>query len=61
MWRNVPFEKCTLCFSPKDFVPFREIEMDFGGSGSWNTQPNCLEFFKMATEPLPPVFRFLLG
>ena len=50
-WRNVPFEKCTLRFGPKDFVHFRKIELDFGGSTSWNTLPNCSEFFNMAQEP----------
>ena len=60
-WRDVPFEKRTLHLSPKDFVPFREIELDVGGSTSWNTQLACSEFFNMATELLPPVFFCLLG
>ena len=55
-WRSVPFQKRTLRFSPKVCVPFLKIDMDFGGSVSWNTQLNCLEFFNKATEPLPPVF-----
>ena len=62
MWRNVPFENCTPCISPKDFVPFRTIKLDFGGSTSWNTQPNFLEFINMAIEPLAQVYVvFMLG
>ena len=36
MWRSVPFENCTLRFGVKNFVLFREIDLDFGGSMSWN-------------------------
>ena len=43
------FENCTLRF--RILVPFRKIELDFGGSTSENTPPNFLEFFDMATEP----------
>ena len=53
MWRNAPFENSTLRFDPKDFGPFREIELDFGGSMSWHTQPYSPEFLNKATEPLP--------
>ena len=55
-WRKVPFENCTLSFCPKDFVPFREIDLDFGGSRSWIAQPVCFEFFNKATDPFPPLF-----
>ena len=49
-------------FGPKNCVPFRKNDLDFGGSVSWNTQPQCLEFFKKATEPSPPLFfGFLSG
>ena len=59
-WRNVPCGFCTLRFGSMDFVPFRKVELDLDNSMSWNTQPNCLEFFKKATEPLPPWFWDLL-
>ena len=40
-WRNAPFEICTLRCVPKNFMlPFRKIDGDFGGTISWNTQPN---------------------
>ena len=55
-WCKVPFEKCMLRFGPKIFVLFREIDLDFGGTPSWNTQPNCFEFFNKASEPLSPLF-----
>ena len=51
-----PFETCTLRFGHKDFVSFRQIELNFRGSMSWNTQPDCLEVFNEATEPIPPFF-----
>ena len=61
-WRNVPFEKCTLRFSPNDFGTFRKNDLDFGESRSWNTQPICFKLFNKATEPFPPdFFGFLLG
>ena len=62
MWSNAPFENCTLPFGPKDCVPIQKMELDFARSMSWNTQPNCREFFKKATEPLPPIFfDFIFG
>ena len=57
----MPFEKCKLRFGNKDFVLFRKIDMDVGGSISWHPHPNCREFFNKATDPFPPFFGFLLG
>ena len=31
MWRDAPVENCTLRFGPKNFVPFRDVDLDFGG------------------------------
>ena len=53
------FESDVVCFTrfarrelvSKLFVPFRKIELNFVGSMSWITQPNCREFFNMATAP----------
>ena len=39
---------------------FRKIDEDFGGSISWNTQPNCREIFNIATVLLSPFFLDLL-
>ena len=62
MWCNVPSENRTLRFGPKNCVFFRKIDLDFGSSMSWNTQPNCVEFFNKATDPFTPFFfDFLLG
>ena len=54
--RNVPYENFTVCFGPKVFMLLREIELDFDGSTSWNTQPNSFEFINKATKPLQPIF-----
>ena len=32
---------------------FRKIDEDFGGSISWNTQPNCRVFDELHTTGLP--------
>ena len=56
------FVNCTLRFDSKDCVPFRKMNLNFGGAAAWNTQRNCLEFLNEATEPLPPLFfRLLVG
>ena len=56
------FEKCTLRFGPNDFVLFCYIDLDFGRSISWNTQPDGFEFFNKAMDPCPPLFLgFWLG
>ena len=49
-------EHCTPRLGPKNFVPFRKIDLEFGGRTSSNTQPSCFEFFSEATEPFPPLF-----
>ena len=38
------------------FELFRKIDEDFGGSISWNTQPNCRVLFNIATALLSPFF-----
>ena len=39
---NFHVEQCNLWeLHAENFVPFRKIELDFGGSMSWHTQPNC--------------------
>ena len=53
---KVPFGNRTLRFHPKDFVLFRKVDWDFGGSVSWNTQPTCYDFFTMATDPFSSTF-----
>ena len=52
----LPCTNPTLRFGPKNFVPFRDIDLDFGGSMSWHTQLNSLEILNKATEPLPLFF-----
>ena len=51
-WRAIAFVNFTrwigLCMS----VLFREIDEDFGGSTSWNTQPNCRVFDESYTTGL---------
>ena len=42
--------------SQPKLVPFRKIDLNFGGSTSKDTQPNCFAFFNRATEPFPPPF-----
>ena len=42
------------------FELFRKIVVDFGGSISWNTQPNCRVIFNIATALLSPFFWDLL-
>ena len=49
------FHVAQLRVGSQEF-PSRKIDLAFGGSTSWNKQPNCLEFLNMATGPLPPVF-----
>ena len=62
MWRSVFIENCTARAGLKTVVPFRKIELNFGGSTSWITQPNCREFFSMATAPSSrSFFRLIAG
>ena len=42
------------------FELFREIDDDFDGSISWNTQPNCRVVFTKATALLSSFFLDLL-
>ena len=44
-WRDVPFGNCTVRFGAKFLCPSVKNELDFGGSMSRNTQPDCLEVF----------------
>ena len=41
-WRSVPFGVSRCASVPRIFVPFCKIDLDFGGSFSWNMQPDCL-------------------
>ena len=52
MWCHVPLEKMTVRVDPNSSM-FRRINF-FGGSVYWNTQPNCLDSFKKATDRYPP-------
>ena len=38
------------------FELFHKIDEEFGGSTSWNTQPNCRAIFTIATALLSPFF-----
>ena len=38
-------------FDPNDFVLFRRIDFDFGGSVSWNSKPKCFDSLTKATDP----------
>ena len=61
-WRNTALANWTRRIGFNMFELFRKIVVDFGGSISWNTQPNCRVFFKKATAILSPFFLdFLLG
>ena len=61
-WRSVAFENCTRRLGLKTCVFFCKIGEDFGGSMSWDTQPNCRASFNKATAHVSPfVFRFVAG
>ena len=60
-WRNTALVNRTHRIGFSIFELFRKIDEDFGGSISWNTQPNCRVFFNVATALLSPFFYFLLG
>ena len=61
-WRGVFFENCTVWTGLGTDVLFRKIDLNFGSSTSWNTQPNRPELFNIATAPSSLCFfGFLLG
>ena len=61
-WRSTTYVNLTRWIGFRMLELFRKIDEDFGGSISWNTQPNCRVIFKKATAILSPfVLDFLLG
>ena len=61
-WHSVAFANLARLIGLMTFVLFRKIDEDFGGSTSWNSQPNCRVFFNIAIALLSPFFfGFLLG
>ena len=60
-WRNTALVSWTHRIGFRMFELFRKIDEDFGGSISWNTQPNCRVFFNIATAILSPFFLNLLA
>ena len=55
-WRNTALVNRTHRIDFRMFEILRKIVVDFGGSISWHTQPNCRVFFNMATALLSPFF-----
>ena len=56
------FRMLQIAFLSIECGALREIDFNFGGSISWNTQRNCVAFHNRATEPPPPPFlRLLFG
>ena len=55
-WRNTAFVNWTHRIGFRVSELFRKIDEDFGGSISWNTQPNCRVIFRKATALLSPFF-----
>ena len=53
-WRNTASVNWTHRIGFSMFELFRKIDKNFGGSISWNTQPNCRVFFNIATALLSP-------
>ena len=60
-WRNTALVNWTHRIGFSMFELFRKIDEDFGGSISWNTQPNCRVFFNIATAILSPFVLRLLA
>ena len=61
-WRHKASVNRTYRIGFSMFELFRKIDEDFGGSISWDTQPNCRVFFSIATAILSPLFLdFMLG
>ena len=60
--RCVDFVNYTRRFDPKTCELFLKLGNDYGGSVSWNAQPNCRASFNIVTALLSPFFfGFLLG
>ena len=56
-WRTTAFVNRTHRIGFSMFVLFRKIDEDFGGSISWNTQPNWRVFLNIATALWSPFFK----
>ena len=59
-WRATAFVNFTHRIGFRLFELFPKIDEDFGGSISWNTQPNCRVIFNIATALLSTFFLDLL-
>ena len=59
-WRTTAFVNLTHRIGFRTFELFRKVDEDFGGSISWDTQPNCRVPFSLATALLSPFFLDLL-
>ena len=59
-WHTTAFVNWTHWIGFRMFELFRKIDEDFGGSISWNTQPNCRVLFSIATALLSPLCLDLL-
>ena len=59
-WHNTASVNWTHRIGFRMFELFRKIDEDFGGSTSWNTQPNCRVIFSIATTILSQFFLDLL-
>ena len=55
-WRTTAAVNWTHRIGVRMFELLRKIDEDFGGSISWNTQPNCRVLFSIATALLSPSF-----
>ena len=60
-WRATAFLNFTHWIGFRMSEPFRKIDQDFGGTISWNRQPNCRVLFSIATALLSPFFLDLLS
>ena len=59
-WRDTALVNRTHRIGFSIFELFRRIVVDFGGSISWKTQPNCRAIFNIATALFSPFFLDLL-
>ena len=59
-WRTTALLNRTHRIDLSMFEVFRKIDEDFGGSISWNAQPNCRVIFNIATALLSQFFLDLL-
>ena len=59
-WRATAFVNFTRRIGFRKSELFRKIDEDFGGSISWNTQPNCRVFDELHTTGLTVLIVWLL-